>query len=91
MKRIYKHAVRLHPPVSEIALDEDAEVLHVGMQYDTQYLEDVVIFWAVHDDERPVTFRRFQVVGTGHPLPEGAQHRGTAMAPPFVWHLVELP
>lgn len=91
MRRIHKHGVPLNDLPNEISLDEDAEILHVGMQYDTRYLDDVVVFWAIHDDEQPATFRRFQVVGTGHRLPEGAQHRGTTIAPPFVWHLVELP
>jgi hypothetical protein len=33
--------------------------------------------------------RYFYVFGTGHPIPDWLIHRGTAITPPFVWHLYE--
>jgi hypothetical protein len=55
----------------------------------------VVEFWA--EDASPVSgeappHRTFQVFGTGHPLPDGAEWRGTTDRDPagLVWHLYEL-
>jgi hypothetical protein len=49
-------------------------------------------FWAEHDDD-PGFARAFTVIGTGHPIPEGAVYRGTAPRTPegIVFHLYELP
>lgn len=51
-----------------------------------------VEFWAEHDDDAPERSRRFQVFGTGHPLPDGASWAGTCprMANGLVWHLYEI-
>lgn len=90
-KRIFKYTVRINDRVHEVELDSGAEVLHVDSQY-SDYLEDVVVFYAYAEDEPPSRQRRrFQVVGTGQRLPEGAEHRGSVTVKPFVWHLVELP
>jgi hypothetical protein len=50
-------------------------------------------FWAEHDDEAPEVQRTFTVVGTGHPVPDGARYTGTAprTREGLVWHLFELP
>lgn len=55
----------------------------------------VVEFWA--EDTTPAPggtqlLRSFCVFGTGHPLPEGAEWRGTTDRDPagLVWHLYEL-
>lgn len=49
----------------------------------------VVEFWAFHRPDLPP--RDFRVYGTGHPIPDGAEYRGTAVAPggSLVWHLLE--
>ena len=53
---------------------------------------DAVEFWAVYDVDGMQQQRAFQVVGTGHEIPSGARHVGTAIAPGgrLVWHLMEL-
>jgi hypothetical protein len=49
---------------------------------------DVVEVWAIDDPVLAKFPGRFIVVGTGHPLPELADHVGTALAPNgLVWHL----
>ena len=35
--------------------------------------------------------RKFRVLGTGHDIPANAQHVGSAIFDPLVWHLFELP
>lgn len=87
---IYKYAIPLHGP-AQFLLDEGVEILHVGMQYDPQYLEDVVVFWAYCTDGAPTAPRSFKIVGTGWEVPKGAIHRGTVQQGQFVWHLMEVP
>jgi hypothetical protein len=50
-------------------------------------------FWAEHDDAGIAVPRTFVVVGTGHPVPDGAVYAGTAPRTRhgLVWHLYELP
>jgi hypothetical protein len=50
-----------------------------------------VEFWAEFTAGAPKTPRRFQVFGTGHPLPPDARHVGTCpRVSGLVWHLYEL-
>lgn len=35
--------------------------------------------------------RTVQVFGTGHRVPDGAEHMGSALDGPLVWHLFEVP
>lgn len=87
---IFKYRVPFHGP-TQLLLDEGADILAVGMQYDSQYLEDVVVFWAYCEDGVPNGApRTFQIVGTGWEVPEGAIHRGTVQNGSLVWHLMEL-
>lgn len=52
---------------------------------------DEVEFWAEHADDAPKTARRFQVFGTGHPLPANARWVGTCpRVSGLVWHLYEI-
>lgn len=50
-----------------------------------------VDFWFRHDDDQPQEWRWFQVVGTGHRLPDDARYAGTCLRTPekIVWHLCE--
>lgn len=90
-RRIYKYPVRLNGYPHDFELPVGHPILHVGMQYDVSYLEDVVCFWMVDDPDAPKMTRRFEVVGTGHALPTGGEPRGSVQHGQFVWHLVELP
>jgi len=40
-----------------------------------------------HPEARPARPVSFYVVGTGHPIPDGAIHAGSLLDGPFVWHL----
>ena len=52
---------------------------------------DEVDFWAERTIGAAATARRFQVFGTGHPLPENARYVGTCpRMSGLVWHLYEL-
>jgi hypothetical protein len=47
-----------------------------------------VQFWALDDPHSETYSWTFHVVGTGHSVPDGMCHVGTAFDGPFVWHLV---
>lgn len=53
----------------------------------------VVDFWAEGSLEEAGTDRTFLVVGTGHPIPDGAVYRSTTprTRDGLVWHLYEIP
>jgi hypothetical protein len=82
--RIFRYEVPVDDRWHEFELSGD--VLAVGCRTPT-----LVEFWARHSDDTPPVTRRFGVVGTGHPLPDNARHRGTVVAPGghLVWHLLE--
>lgn len=53
--------------------------------------DGIVEFWAYAPTAASALTREFTVVGTGHPLPVGTWHVGTAIAPDhmLVWHVLE--
>jgi hypothetical protein len=54
-------------------------------------IPDVIEMWLLQEPGAPAGGRQVAVFGTGHPIPDGAEHRATVFAPPFVWHLMERP
>jgi len=48
-------------------------------------------FWAEVHPAAAVKARRFEIVGTGHPVPADAEHVGSFVQGDYVWHLFELP
>ena len=50
-----------------------------------------VYVWMEIDTMEPTTLRRFSVIGTGWAVPCGSTHVGSFQAPPYVWHVYELP
>lgn len=87
---IFEYAVRIDDTPTQLLLDEGVEILHVDIQYDTNWLEEVIVFYAYCEDGVPNGApRTFRVVGTGHQLPERTVHRGTVKDGPYVWHLLE--
>lgn len=66
-----------------VPMPSGAAPLHVGMQ------DGWLCLWAEVDPSSPIADRGFAVVGTGHPVPDGARCVGSALDGPFVWHLYE--
>jgi hypothetical protein len=64
-----------------LSMPEGAEVLHVDVQQPTPCM------WVRVDPSASMQTRTFHVVGTGTPIPPGAEHLGTWLQPPYVWHL----
>lgn len=61
MLTIYKYQLSSND-VTEIVMPQHARILTVQMQ------NGIPCLWAVVDNERAMTTRRFHVFGTGHPI-----------------------
>jgi hypothetical protein len=85
-RAVWRYQVGLDGPVS---IRLTGEPVAVAALSDSAGIE----FWAEHDTGKPEAWRVFTVVGTGHPIPHGAKHVGTAPRTRhgLVWHLYELP
>jgi hypothetical protein len=66
-----------------IAMDPAAQIVHFAVQ------NGMCRLWALLNPTAPAIHRQFRVFGTGHPIPEEYQHRGTCLDGMFVWHLFE--
>lgn len=88
MRTIYKHTFDVGAPSTwEKRLQAGAVLLHVAAQ-DPLQNELVHTWWEVETDNELVD-RSFKIVGTGHPVPPGYFHLGSALSGPYVWHLYE--
>ena len=84
--RIFRYEVPVdgRPHVLRLSV---SPVLHVACRK-----AEMVELWVMDCGDPPIE-RTFQVVGTGHPLPDGwVGHWGTAITPSgqLVWHLLEV-
>jgi len=89
MRYITKYTVGDLGTDTELLLDEHAEILDVGIEYDSAALVDVVVFWAFNVDGAPTTPRTFRAIGTGWEVPEDGVHVGTAKQGFIERHLIE--
>ncbi len=81
---IWKHGLNLGK--TTVPMRRGARVLCVQIQNDTPFL------WALVDPDADVQMRRFEIVGTGHLLPDDFdpdRYVGTVQVGPLVWHIFE--
>lgn len=84
-KTIYRHNVPVDGQWHTIALTGD--VVFIATRH-----VDLVEVWSMHDDDRPLVTREFQVFGTGQLLPDDEQTvyvASTLAGQYLVWHLFE--
>ena len=85
MRMIWKFPLYLEPgPQVVHAMPADAVVLRFRMQ------NRIPTLWCMVDPENAPIDRHFQIVGTGHELPNGSRYIGMAEDGPYVWHALEL-
>lgn len=86
-QRIYRYAV---PVDGHWHTFKCGPPLHVDCR-----VPNIVEFWAYPPDPDADEFadeQRFRVYGTGHDMPDGILHAGTALSPRgLVWHLMADP
>jgi hypothetical protein len=85
-RKMYRYVVPVDDQPHTLTLTGDP--VAVAATPDSRGVE----FWAEHSDHAGRTDRAFLVVGTGHPIPDGAQWVGTCprTALGLVWHLYEV-
>lgn len=86
MRKIYKYPIEIKD-INVVSMPYDAEVLTVQMQ------GNIPTIWAMVDpDSRPYIERRFQIIGTGHPIPDDfkGEYITTFQESIFVWHIFEV-
>lgn len=85
---IYKYTVPVDDQMHSFELGWFDSVVHVGSQTGDTY--DGVQMWVEVHRTGPKAGRRFRVIGTGQPIEDNERYIGSAMCPPFVWHVVEI-
>ena len=83
---IHKYSLNVARGPQELFLPVGAEIVQVAEQHGRPTL------WAMVDAESTTQEpRTFQVVGTGHSIPDGESvtYHGCAFIGPFVWHVIE--
>lgn len=86
-RRVFKHTIPVDDRDHTVPMGWTAEPLAVVVGAANE-----VLFW--FEDHGGVSVgKTFRIFGTGHPVPRGYLHRGTAMHGPsgLVWHLFERP
>lgn len=66
-----------------LVLPRPAEIVHVGAEPGRTF----PTVWVEVRPGAPRRPRHLSVRGTGHEVPEGATHLGSAVCGPFVWHV----
>ena len=87
MLAIFKYAIPLElDKVHKVLMFKNACILYVDQQRDTP------TFWAAIDTDESTGIRYFQIVGTGHKLPEGGSYIGSTSTHGgnYVWHIYEV-
>lgn len=85
MTRIYKYPLQISDE-QMISMPRRSIIRFVGPQ------DGVLCLWAeVPADEDRFVGRTFYIHGTGHTIPQGRRYVGSAVMPPFVWHVYEPP
>ena len=70
------------PQVKE--MPRDAEILFIHPQ------DGLLMMWTLVVPERARVRRQFAVHETRHPIPQDREYVGSAVMPPFVWHVFEI-
>lgn len=86
MRSVHKHPFSHLSQPLQVQCSRLAKVVLVDTQggVPTVWIDD-------ERDEAIHTMRRnFMVIGTGHPIPDGATHVGSLMQGAFVWHVYQL-
>lgn len=88
MRTIWKHDLYVGVTLEQIWAP-GTKIVHVApVPGDNERVQ----FWVEHKPKMSGTGRRvkLRVFGTGHEIPDGWTHIGTAICGPFVWHLFAM-
>ena len=83
-RTIWKYELQFDGRTQELEIPNVGRIVHVGT------ISNVLCLWVIVNPESLKIKRRFKVYGTGHIMPIKGQYTGTAVMPPFVWHVFEV-
>jgi hypothetical protein len=89
MRTIWKETIRVVDEPQAVAMPPDAVVRHVDSAMPGEF--HINVWFECDPRNRPKETRFLRVHGTGHDIAEDEIYLGTAMMPPFVWHVFEVP
>ncbi len=81
-KVIWKYVIPIQDEPVEIQIPDASKCLYVAKQNN-----DLCVWFEIPNTYSSRVLYYFYVIGTGHPIPHHLQYLGTALFPPFVWHL----
>ncbi len=82
---VYKYSLSVTEPTTwTVHAPEGAKLVLVGHQHSDPTI--VSLWLEVNTNNLPVDYN-FHISGTGHHLPVGAEHVGSTIAGPYVWHV----
>lgn len=83
-KTVFKYPLSNASDITELGLT--GPVLHFAEQHGR------LVLWAEHDPKVEPVLRKFQIVGTGNPIPDNALFLGSTLTSGgfFVFHLYEV-
>ena len=85
MQRVFKFVLPITYDPRCLVLPVGAEIALVAGQR-----EQLCIWFELNADSSMQESRYFAVHGTGHDIPQGRTHVGSAVMEPFVWHVFEV-
>jgi len=88
-REVWKYRVsHVSEGTPSISMPAGAQIVHADVQH-----PHTVWIWAIVDPRRDRELRSIAFFATGEPIPEGWEHRGTAldMHAGLVWHVFERP
>jgi len=86
MRTIYKYPIQVQDHVN-VQTYLGAKFIHAAMQ------EESLCIWLEVDTDQPMTFKDFEIYGTGHVVsmrPEDGRHAASVLDRQFVWHIYEV-
>lgn len=91
MKTIFRYPIPLEVFLGsgrvEIPMPKDAKILHLALQERAPHAPSL---WVELDEGDKNATRVFEIVGTGHTVPENGVYIGTWQQAGYVWHLYEI-
>lgn len=93
MKTIYRFPIDMQEAVDndgkiEVEAPVGSKILHVAVQERAPF--QPCMWVQLDDDRKPVLKHTFEIVGTGHPVPERGEYAGSWQQQGYVWHLYEI-
>lgn len=93
MVTIWKFDLTLENGMKDVRMlwvPKGSKFLSVGIDPHPNSNDDLRV-WAIVDTSAPKEPRLIRIAGTGHPLSGDEVYIGSVVAPPFAWHVFEIP